>query len=232
MNGTELRTLLCALAVVLAVTLFAGCTRQQPAQPPVGPTPGPAAKAPAPAKPEGMTGKNLAEALAAVNRPQSFEETITQPDGKTQTMLVKDDYNLVRMTTDNGFMQMDTSKGLMYMYDQAQNTATKMKMTGKETDATHAQAKNPMEGVDQKVPIVGEEELDGVKCWTAETTTAGAAGAQKGKMWVLSDSGLLRRMDIGGKVTDFKYSRINELTDADFGLPAGCKIQDMSAMMR
>lgn len=224
MKRTMAEPLLLAVGVALVVTLTFGCGRQQPAQP-TGP--GPGTTGPTPVATPDMTGKPLAEALAAVERPESFEATVTMADGKSMTMLVKGNWEVMRMTTDEGFVQIDEPASAMYMYDKAQNMAMKMDMTAASEDEEFRELGDPMEEVDQAAPILGEEEIDGAKCWTIQTTAKGEEAGEQAKMWILADSGLPRRMQSGENVTDFEYSRINELTDADFEMPEGCEVQEL-----
>ncbi|MFQ6132507.1 MAG: outer membrane lipoprotein carrier protein LolA [Armatimonadota bacterium] len=229
MNTAMTKTLLLAVGLAFVATLMAGCPRQEPAPTPAGP--GPSAGGPAPSQPADVTGKTLAEALGGLERPQSFEATMTGPGGDAITMLVKDDYNVVRIKTDEGFMQMDRNEGVVYVYDADSNTVMKMSSDEEASDTGAAQSADLMEAVDKEAPIIGEEDIDGDKCWTVDTTVSTEGEAEQTKIWVLADSGLLRRAQTGDEVMDFVYSRINELTDADFAMPEGAEIQDMSALM-
>jgi hypothetical protein len=221
--------LICALA---AVVWAGACSRQEPTGPATTttPTPKPAAGPTAPApKPTSTAAKTLAKAIAGVKPPKSFEVDISENGEHEATVLVKGDWKIVRIIEPTGWGQMDQTKRVMYIYDEAQNAVVKRKLPPEMQAGGAELAVDPLDEWDPEVPITGEEEIDGTKCWTAESTRRFGSESDTGTLWVRQDYGLLRRVQSGDVTRDAKYTRVNELTDADFALPKGAAVHDLTA---
>ncbi len=219
-----------ACLVLLAVVL-AGCTKAQP--PATGPGPMPAGRpAGAPPGEVGAEPSTLAEVVAAREELESYEMTISLPEGDKVTQLVKlEDGELVRakmITEGDEWMLVDKAEGVIYTYSPEMQAAVKLPMESGEGEGTEMPTID-VDSFDADAAIVGSETIDGVDCWVVDTIVK--EEGNEAKVWVGKEDGLLRQAEAEGKVIKFTYDKINAVPDSEFELPEGIEILDMAEMM-
>ena len=237
MKRVEFRYMLVLIAVAAMVTALAGC---------------PKAKAPDEIIPEDQMPEDMAnmledtpadsgetvaipdsvsilgEAMKSFDMPSSFEMTVTGggDDGPYSMVMKMDGTEMLamRMEMDGDVMLLDTAEKVMYVYDADKNTAMKMPME----DEDEADSPNLYRFYADDLKVSGSETIDGVDCWVVEGMESDDA---PNKAWVGKADGLLRQAQDGDDLLTFTYTRINEVPDSEFELPADVKIQDLGAMM-
>ncbi len=225
-----------AMALVIALS---GCPRKAPeptgAPPVVG---GPPVGSPTPQVPVGEL-NTLADVWDKLNANSSYELTMTMPDGKVVTQLMKlEDGKPVKMRMNNpdgsSFVLMDMKEHVIHMCAPEENMAMKMEMSasGGEGGTTSDAAERVFgpDSIESDVELKTSETLDGVECWLVETTTKGTDEDTVAKIWVNKSTGLLVQMEAEGETIRMEYSRLNDIADSEFELPEGMEIMDMSEL--
>ncbi len=222
-----------AMALVIALS---GCPRKAPeptgAPPVVG---GP----PTPQVPVGEL-NTLADVWDKLNANSSYDLTMTMPDGKVVTQLVKlEDGKPVKMRMNDpegsNFALMDLKEHLVHMCAPEENMAMKMEMStsGGEGGATSDTAEMIFgpDSIESDVELKTSETLDGVECWIVDTTTRGEDEDMVAKLWVNKATGLLVQMAVEGETLKMEYSRLSGIADDEFELPEGLEVMDMVEQM-
>ncbi len=218
------------VAGVLAVLMAVGCAKQAAQAPQAG---RPAVSKPA-AKPRQAPAapQTLGEALKGRKPINSYEFTMTSPEGNIVTQLVKlADGKPVRMKMTHGdeWVLVDLSEKVLYAYSPQQKAAMKMAIEGDKTPEGEPIHVPTPDDYDASASIVGSDTIDGSECWVVASTVKGAQ--EIGKVWVDKQYGLVRQVKLGSEVMKFTYSRINQVPDSEFELPQGVKVMDMGGMM-
>jgi outer membrane lipoprotein-sorting protein len=225
--GKYARMLGVALIALVILSSLGGCSKAKRTGGEVaGPTPRVAAKSSGPA--------GIAAELKT--KRESVKSYVMSMDmgGKMMTQTIKfENGQPIRMKIDlgaGGWMLVQKDKQVQYMYDPKSKTA--MKMTMKETKG-EAPGKVPgmkspdLDEFKNLKTEVKSETVDGADCWLFELSQEGQGSV---KSWVDKDHGLVRQMEMGGKIMKINYDQINSVPDSEFELPAGTKVQDMSSM--
>jgi hypothetical protein len=172
-------------------------------------------------------GGKLAEILADVDPPRSYEMTSVPPQGEeSMTMLFKMDGKTpqkVKMMQPDGWMIVDMEANATYAYEPSQGMIMKMPLAGAQGGVP-----DPSEYIDPDAQVLGRERLDGTTCWVI----ASQVGNLESKVWVGADDGLPRQFETDEGLTRFVYSRINKIKDSEFDLPSGLEVVDMVKMMQ
>ncbi len=166
----------------------------------------------------------------------SYELTV-EVEGHKQKQLVKiKNGEIVRMWTETG---VDGSaliylldKNEHYIYNAKEKTAIKMP-TGDDAEVPAGLGSmDPsfnMDDVEEHPENYKTETIDGVECWRVEVPFMGHRAP---KVWVDKEWGLVRQAKAGDITTKYIYARINKISDDEFELPEGTKIQDLGHMMK
>ena len=216
------------LLLVFMLLLIAGCaSKDKPAGTDSGKTPAN----------QQETGETSLTDIFAKNKDikgMSFEMKTTMPEGITTENKMWSEGDNLRMETNvpevggNVVYIANKADKAMYMYQPAQNIATKMPYT-EEQFAGGPQDKS--EDVDaSKAKYVGKDKIDGKTCLVYELT----GESDKEKIWVWEEYGLPLRMEteVDGQKTIIEYSnvKVGDIDDKMFKLPAGAQVIDMGAM--
>jgi len=235
MKRVELKHVLMLVVVAALVITIAGCPKAKAPdeiipedQMPEGvanmPEDTPADSGATVAIPDSVS--TLGEAMPAFDMPTSFEMTVQAGDEDAETLMMKMDGTeavAFKAVTDEGTVIIDMADRAMYMYDPEKNEALKMPMGDEDEDMP-----NPYDFYSDDLKVSGSETIDGVDCWVVEGTENEDA---PGKAWIGKADGLMRQAQDGDDLIKFTYTRINEIPDSEFELPADVTIQDMAAMM-
>lgn len=225
---------LLALTVAVALCLV-GCGREQAAtteQPtaPAGPatTEQPVDEEPGEAAGGGGVGDKLAQLLGSVSPPTSYEMKVISSSGRegpSGTVLMKmAEHKLVRMKSisNKRWTILDYEAKVMYAYDPDQNVAMKMSLD----QTAPPPSRDPSKQVDREAVTTGSEAVDGVDCWVISSAVEGKSA----KVWVGKQDGLPRQVETAGGLIKYQYSRINEVPDSEFELPAGVEVKETPRM--
>ena len=197
----------------------------EPAPGETGPDPVVAAE---PEEDGGGLGDKLAELLAGVRPPSSYEVSSDPPgDEPPMTMIVKMDGQQpekMKMIHQDGWMLVDLTAGATYAFEPRENMIMKLPLGSGAQQA----GSSPSDYVDPDATTIGVEKIDGVRCWVIQSRV----GTLESKVWVGAGDGLPRQFETEEGLTRFVYSRINEIGDGEFALPRGIPVTDMAEMMR
>ena len=225
--GKYARILGVALAAFVILSSLGGCSKAKRTGGEVtGPTPQVAPKRSGPA--------GIAAELKAKRESLKSYVMSMDMDGKMMTQAMKfENGQPIRMKIDMGdgsWMLMQKDKQVQYMYDPKSKTAVKIPI-----NETKGEAPGKVPGV--KSPDLDEfkdlktevksETVDGADCWLFELSEPNQGSM---KSWVDKDHGLVRQVEMGGKIMKVNYDQINSVPDSEFELPPGTKVQDMSSM--
>lgn len=230
--------LLVIAGLVLTLLFVIGCPKSpQPVQ--EGPLTGdPGAPAEPAAGDDGPVTGKLAELTANRTPVQSYEveleikgESATDEDmpGKMMVQMADGKQSRMKMEQDKGWVIMDSVGGFMIAYDAEKGAAMKLPIQD-EDDFEMDDMPLRVDDIDSDVEVQRTETLDGVECYVVESTLPGET--EKATMWIDKEFGLIRKMENKEDSMTLKFSRINELTDDDFKVPAGVKVEDMSEMLK
>ncbi|MGC9317484.1 MAG: hypothetical protein ACP5KN_05540 [Armatimonadota bacterium] len=122
-----------------------------------------------------------------------------------------------------GVVVMDNEEKMMYSWDPGKGQGMKMPLT--ETEAQDPA--NPYDNVDPEAAISGSETIDGVECWTVETS---AGEGETAKVWIAKDDGLVRKMQSGDTTITYDYSQVGEVPASAFEPPKDIELMDLSEM--
>jgi len=237
MKRVEFKYVLVLIAVAAMVTVLAGCPKAPAPDDtilesslPEGaanmPEDTPADGGETVAIPDSVT--TLGEAMKSFDMPSSFEMTVTGggEDGPNSMVMKMDETELLamRMEMDGDVMLLDMAEKVMYMYDTEENAAMKMPVE----DEDEADSPNVYRFYADDLKVSGSETIDGVDCWVVEGMESDDA---PDKAWIGKADGLMRQAQDGDDLLTFTYTRINEVPDSEFELPADAKIEDLGAMM-
>lgn len=217
-----------AACLVLLAVLLVGCTKAPPTG--TGPAPAPVRPPRAPGAAGGEP-STLAEAVKAREGLQSYEMTITLPDGEKVTQLAKlEGGEMVRMKIEqeDGWVLVDKTEGVIYAYSSEMEAVMKLPIEGGEGEGTEMPTID-VDSFDTNAAIVGSETLDGVDCWVVDTTAK--EQEEEAKVWVSKADGLLRQVQHDDEVMKVEYAKMNAVPDSEFELPKGLEIMDMSEML-
>jgi outer membrane lipoprotein-sorting protein len=161
-------------------------------------------------------------------------ELVSETQGHQTTVLFKfKDGEIVRMkvqTPGGGWMLMMKDKGETYMYNPSMKAALKMAdrtaNEGGPAGPVPEDLRKMSEGIDPSAKGLGSEVIDGADCWVYEVSVPGHTS----KSWIDKQYGLPRRHVSGTLVINYKYNRINAVPDAEFELPPGVAVKDMTQM--
>lgn len=178
--------------------------------------------------------KTLADVINRAKTPKSYEMTITAADGKEMVQLImfKDGKpQKVSMKDDNGQAIIDVEKKKMIIYGAEEKQAVSMPMENMDDSAMFMDPSV----LAQDAAITGSEKINGVDCWTSDTSLPG--GDETVKVWIGKKNGLMQKVittNKEGKTEEitFKYDRINKVKANEFELPAGIKVMSMEDMMK
>lgn len=229
--------LLVIAALVLALVFVVGCPKKADSVISGPPMDGPDAAAAAVGASSPATGK-LAE-LTANRTPVTSYEVEVEMSGEEMTadempgkMLVQiADGKQSRMKVEHakGWVIMDSVEGFMVAFDADEGKAMKLPVQDKE-DFEMANMPFRVDDIDADVDVLKTETLDGVECYVVESAPTGEE--EKATIYVDKEFGLIRKMENKEGSMTLKFSRINELTDDDFKVPDGVKVEDMGEMMK
>jgi len=225
--GKYARILGVALVAFVIFSSLGGCSKAKRTSGEVtGPAPQVAAK---PSGPAGIA----AELKAKRESIKSYIMSMDMGGGKMTQTIKFENGQPIRMKIDlggGGWMLVQKDKQVQYMYDPKSKTAMKIPI-----NETKGGAPGKVPGM--KSPDLDEfknlktkvksETVDGADCWLFELSEPNQGSV---KSWVDKQNGLVRQMEIGGKITKINYDQINSVPDSEFELPAGTKVQDMSSM--
>jgi hypothetical protein len=178
--------------------------------------------------------------LSAVGKKRasitSYELTIEVEGHKHKQLVKMKDGEIVRMWTETGedgsALIYLLDKNEHYIYNAKEKTALKMPVgEGAEVPAGLG-SMDPsfdMDDFEEHPENYKTETIDGVECWRVEVPFMGDRAP---KVWVDKEWGLLRQTKAGDMATKYNYTRINKISDGEFELPAGTKIQDLGQMMK
>ena len=166
----------------------------------------------------------------------SYELTI-EVEGHKQKQLVKmKDGEVVRMWTEAGedgsALIYLLDKRVHYIYNAKEKTAMKMPLGDDDEVPFGAGGMDPTVGVDDlgdSPENLKSETIDGVECWRVEVPYM---GDKLPKLWVDKEWGLVRQTTMGDATIKYDYTRINKISDDEFELPKGTKVQDLGEMMK
>ncbi|MBD3292605.1 MAG: hypothetical protein GF393_06745 [Armatimonadia bacterium] len=166
-------------------------------------------------------GRPLADFLASVDYPTSYEmrSSGAPGDGYTLMLLEGREAQKVKIVEGERWMLIDVPEETMYGYAGREEVITRIAL-----DDLGAVA-DPNASADREAKILREETVDGYDCWVVRGSCVGP----ENDIWVDRDVGLVRqvRRD-SGDVTKFEYARINEVPESEFELPAGMPIKERS----
>lgn len=238
MKNTKPSLLLGFLLLTFVSASLLGCGGgDKPSSPPAA-KPAPAV---APAKPAASQNESLETIMMkAKQAPGFFYDMVIKGPGMNSASKIWS--NKDRMRIENTFegkkMITIIDGDTTYMYNPESNTA--MKFTGKDMPGDMGEKpENPANYQDQmakdSLKSIGTETIDGVKCRVL--TYVDKEDGATAKMWLREDYGLPMRQEImaksGEKMTmEYKNMKIGAQSPDLFKLPAGTKIQDVSAMMQ
>jgi len=173
-------------------------------------------------------GDKLGKLLGSVHPPSSYEMKIIPPagrDAQTVTTIMKMAGRKplkMKVVHDEGWAITDLEAKVMYIYSNDQDMVMKMPLgQGEEGNVPDSN-----ENVDLEATIAGSGNVDGVDCWLISTQVTGHST----KVWVGKKDGLPRKVEAPEGVTKVEYSRINQIPDSEFALPAGVKVMEMPQM--
>jgi len=158
------------------------------------------------------------------------EVTTSIPDGTSQMMKqwVKGDKFKMEMTSEGETFIVIYNGQDMYMYYPEENFA--MKMTAAEGDSYDSAVDETESMGDYSPVLVGSETVDGKDCYVFEYSAEGVTT----RTWIWKQYGLPVKMtmtDSSGTTTMlYKNYSFNSIPDAEFELPDGVEIMDMSGM--
>jgi outer membrane lipoprotein-sorting protein len=166
----------------------------------------------------------------------SYQLTIEVEGHKQKQMVKMKDGKIVRMWTETGedgsALIYLLDKGVHYIYDANAKTAMKMPL-GDDDEAPgeigSMDTSFDMDDFEAHPENYKTETIDGVECWRVEVPYM---GGQLPKVWVDKEWGLLRQTKAGDMTTKYNYTRINKISDDEFELPKGTKVQDLGEMMK
>lgn len=166
----------------------------------------------------------------------SYELTI-EVEGHKQKQLVKmEDGKVVRMLTetdeDGSALIYLLDKREYYIYNAKDKSAMKMPM-GDDDEAPgeigSMDTSFDMDDFEEHPENYKTETIDGVECWLVEVPYM---GDRLPKLWVDKEWGLMRQTKAGDMTTKYNYTRINEISDDEFELPAGTNVQNVADVMK
>ena len=216
-----------ALVAFVILSSLGGCSKAKRTGGEVtGPTPQVAPKRSGPA--------GIAAELKAKRESISSYIMSMDMDGKMMTQAMKfENGQPIRMKIDMGdgsWMLVQNDKQVQYMYDPKSKTAVKIAVKESQTGAPGKVPGVKSPDLDEFKNLkteVKSETVDGADCWLFDLSQEGQGSM---KSWVDKDHGLVRQVEMGGKIMKIQYDRINSVPDSEFELPAGTKVQDMSSM--
>lgn len=209
-----------AFAAVLLMGLLAGCPgKPEPEAPPTAPeTPS-----------AGVAGK-LGDIIARM--PSSFEATvtITPAEGEPRTTTVALQMaggRPLRMKTEapeqQGTMVVDYQQKRMFMWDAARGQGMSVPLT----DAQANLPESAYADVDPEIAISGSEVVNGVDCWVVETTDD---QGQTVTTWYAKENSLVQKVEAESVTMTYEYSRVGDVPDSEFEVPADITFREMPAM--
>ncbi len=229
--------LLVTAALVLALVFVVGCPKK--ADPVISETPMDGADAqPAAGGDSGPVTGKLAELTANRTPVSSYEVevevsgeemTAEEAPGKIMVQIADGKQSRMKMEHEKGWVIVDSVAGSMVIFDAEQGKAMKAPMQGDE-DFEMDDMPLRVDDIDADVDVLKTETLDGVECYVVESAPPGED--EKATIYVDKEFGLIRKMENKEGTMTLKFSRINELTDDDFKVPDGVKVEDMSEMMK
>lgn len=162
----------------------------------------------------------LAEAMASVTQPSSFELKITMEGEEITQLLLMEDGKPVKMVVDHhhegaAVVYIDFAGKKMITYNPADKSTFEIPL---DEDEAMDDMLIDAEMLEQEVSILGVEDVDGVSCWVVETTAKGEE--DEAKVWIDREFGLIRQLEADDEVMTFSYSRINEVDPSEFEVPA------------
>lgn len=162
----------------------------------------------------------LAEAMASVTSPTSYELTISMQGHEVKQLVLLEDGKPVKLVVDHqheqaGVVYADLVAKKMTTVDPTDGSTFEIPWSEDDTIADMLIGPDMLE---QEVDILAVEDVDGVSCWVVETTAKG--DEDTARVWIDREFGLVRQLEAEGERLSFKYSRINEVPASEFEPPA------------
>lgn len=222
-----------AMAALLLAGVLAGCPgKPEPEVPPAPDAGMPAEVTPPadPSTPSAAAAGKLGDIIARM--PASFEATITivPAEGEPQTTTVAlqmADGKPLRMKTaapeQPGTMVVDYQEKKMYLWDEARGQGMSVPLS----DAQANLPESAYADVDPEIAISGSEVVEGVDCWVVETTDDQGRTVTT---WYAKDNSLVQKVEAESVTMTYEYSRVGDVPDSEFELPADITFREMPAM--
>lgn len=222
-----------AMAASLLAGMLAGCPGRPEPEAPIAPDAGMPAEVTPPVDegaPSAGAASKLGDIIALM--PASFEATITitPAEGEPQTTTVAlqmADGKPLRMKTEapeqQGTMVVDYQQKKMYMWDEARGQGMSVPLS----DAQANLPESAYADVDPEIKISGSEVVNGVDCWVVETTDDQGRTVTT---WYAKDNGLVQKVEAENVTMTYEYSRVGDVPDSEFEVPADITFREMPAM--
>ena len=217
-----------AIATLFVVAILGGCGEQ--AQEEIDPT----LVEDTPPTDDGMAVEDVQTLGDIMSRwPASFVMDVTMPEkergeAREATMMVQmQDGEAAKMRIESedqpGVMMMDMTENVMYTWDEGRGEGMKLSME----DAEEGDAPSPYADANPDAKITGSETIDGVECWTAETTDEDGMVT---KMWVARDTNLIKQVENDEMTATYEYSEVDTVPADAFEVPGGITMHEMPEM--
>ncbi|MEA3401337.1 MAG: hypothetical protein U9R79_08885 [Armatimonadota bacterium] len=230
------KTVLVLAVALVGTAAMMGCPKKAPEAEEEGIMPG---ELPGEAgAPEGEPGAAAGEAKTMADIvghwPSSFVMDVYTEDASgekhtaTMTMMMGEggvSKIKIEPTDEPGVMVMDNEEKVMYSWDPDQGRGVRVALTEPDAEAEAQAPANPYDDVDPDAPIIGSETVDGVECWTVETS---AGEGETEKVWIAKDDGLYRKMQSGDTTFTYEYSQVGEVPASTFEVPEDVEFMDLS----
>jgi len=131
----------------------------------------------------------------------------------------------VRTEANEGWMLLDVNERMIYSYQPIGNLLLTSKAYKKVGDKVIKPPLMFVRDLEQEAPILGEEAIDGVECWVAETTVK--EGGAKVKVWIDKDYALLCQSQEGKETVRYGYDQVDEIADLQFEIPHAAQSYDV-----